>query len=327
MIVPQFWAEARLHRPRAEGQGQITVRRFGWSDTSQADAEQMAQQRVAEAFRLALDGGKIPRRELKLAYNGAAGLPIREEILARDGDSVITRNSYGAHCLNTPDVLFADIDFNREVGCGLIFGHFASLFAIVVIFSLKYHSRALFVFGTLAALVLAPFLAKLTHRITLALGPDPEQTIRQRLATFLRQHGDWHVRLYRSPAGFRALAMHRTFDPHAPEVADFFNALAVDRTYALMCKNQRCFRARVSPKPWRIGIGGHMKPRPGIWPVRAEALPQRSAWIEKYEAASTGFASCKFLDALGSRTIDPKAEAVRDLHDRLAKATSNLPIA
>jgi hypothetical protein len=40
-----------------------------------------------------------------MPYNGAAGVPIREEIVGRHGETVITRNSYGARCLNMPNVL------------------------------------------------------------------------------------------------------------------------------------------------------------------------------------------------------------------------------
>jgi hypothetical protein len=55
-------------------------------------------------------GRPLIPREPKVPYNGAVGVPIREEILARYGAAVITRNSHGARCLNTPDILFADVD-------------------------------------------------------------------------------------------------------------------------------------------------------------------------------------------------------------------------
>lgn len=55
-----------------------------------------------------------------MAYNGAQGVPIREEVLERHGDTVITRNGYGAKCLNTPDVLFADVDFDTALPPGCI---------------------------------------------------------------------------------------------------------------------------------------------------------------------------------------------------------------
>ena len=118
MIVPEYWAEARL-QTKEDGK-QITIRRFGWSDESQEAAEALAQERAAEAMQRARAGEKLERREFKTPYNGADGVPIREEIMARHGDVVITRNCYGAPCLNTPDVLFLDVDFEEKAGCGQI---------------------------------------------------------------------------------------------------------------------------------------------------------------------------------------------------------------
>jgi hypothetical protein len=101
MIVPDHWAEARKQH-RASGK-QITVRRYGWSATSEADALANAEARVDEALRRIVAGEKLDKREPKVPYNGAAGVPIREEVLARHGEQVITRNAYGAHCLNSPN--------------------------------------------------------------------------------------------------------------------------------------------------------------------------------------------------------------------------------
>lgn len=109
MIVPDHWAEAR--RVLRTIGGQVTVRRFGWSESSHLDAQSMAEIRAEEASQRILSGEKLSKREPKVPYNGADGVPIREEVLARHGEEVITRNGYGAHCLNPPRVLFADIDF------------------------------------------------------------------------------------------------------------------------------------------------------------------------------------------------------------------------
>ena len=122
MLVPEFWAEGRAHKPREGRNGrQVTVRRWGWSDDSQEAAQQHADQRAQDALGRVLAGdGRVKRREPKVPYNGAEGVPIREEIVARHGDTIITRNSYGALCLNTPNVLFADVDFltpPHEDGC------------------------------------------------------------------------------------------------------------------------------------------------------------------------------------------------------------------
>ena len=127
MIVPTYWAESRLRR-RTHAR-QVTVRRFGWSDVSQADAQANADERAQEALDRLRSGEKLPRREPKVAYNGAIGVPIREEIVERHGETVVTRNSYGALCLNTPNVLFADVDFATGPGCGYAFWLLVALLA------------------------------------------------------------------------------------------------------------------------------------------------------------------------------------------------------
>lgn len=327
MIVPQYWAEARLQRPRRKGQGQITVRRFGWSDASQADAEAMAQQRAQEALDRIASGARLPRLELKCAYNGAEGLPIREEVLSRHGDTVITRNGYGAHCLNTPDVLFADVDFSEPnvgpAGCLIML----VLVALSIYGGAQFRSLWLGI-GLLlvSAFLIVPLVNTLKRFLRWRRG-DPEVLARAKAAAFVQAHPAWRIRIYRTPAGLRLLALHALFDPAGPEATELFSALGIDRVYAAMCRNQHCFRARVSPKPWRIGIGTHMRPRPGVWPVRAEQLEPRNTWVREYEAAARSHASCRYVESLGTGSVHPKADAVRTLHDQLAQALSGLPIA
>jgi hypothetical protein len=94
-----------------------------------------------------------------------------------------------------------------------------------------------------------------------------------------------------------------------------------------MCRNQHCFRARLTAKPWWMGIGAHMRPRPGVWPVRPEQMEKRRAWVRAYEAKAVDYAACRFVEAVGSQTLDPKADKVRALHDRLSQALSGREIA
>jgi hypothetical protein len=94
-----------------------------------------------------------------------------------------------------------------------------------------------------------------------------------------------------------------------------------------MCLRQNCFRARVSPKPWRVGIEQHLRPRPGIWPINPERLPERRRWVDSYEKAAESFASCAFLEALGSGRVHPAATEVQRLHDDLSRSSVALPLA
>lgn len=325
MIVPQFWAEARLQQRL--GKRSITVRRFGWSDTSQDEAQANAEVRVAEAIARIVAGEKLERRERKIAYNGAEGVPIREEVLARHGSTVITRNGYGARCLNTPEVLFVDIDFDTPAGCRAALWIAAILALIAIVASWRLHHLNLAVPGVGAALFAGHGLAKLLRQLRLRLGGGAERIAHRRVEAFVASHPDWHVRLYRTPAGLRVLALHRLFDTAEPAVAECFAALGADPVFVRMCLNQHCFRARLTPKPWRIGIGDHLRPRPGVWPVRPERLPERRAWIERYEQACTGYAACRYLETLGRGPLHPRAAAVQQLHDDTCHARSSLPLA
>ncbi len=325
MIVPRYWAEGRAQH-KAQGR-QTTVRRFGWSHTSQEEAQANADTRAADALRRVLAGEKLLRREPKVAYNGAEGVPIREEIVAEHGETIITRNSYGALCLNTPDVLFADVDYapreSFKAGC------LVALLLMVPSAWLAWEAGSLPRFFGLAAASLfgGPLLVLAIRRLFTVLNGGSKGLASRRVRSFLASHPDWRVRLYRTPAGLRVMAMHRRFKPDEPAVTEFFRALGTDPIYVTMCQRQRCFRARVSPKPWRIGIASHLKPSPGIWPVRPEALPARREWIRAYDDKSAAFSSCQFVEELGRGQVNPAVQIFQRIHDLLARAESGLPTA
>lgn len=326
MIVPDYWAEARKqHRAAARS---YTVRRFGWSMRSPDDAVAMAERRAEEALGRLLAGEPLRRREPKVPYNGADGVPIREEVLARHGDEVITRNAYGARCLNTPDALFADVDFEPASELKPILATLA-LLALASAWAGASQGSWLLGLGLLiASLFLCAPIARTLRRLALAAQGGAAALARRRLTGFLAAHPKWHVRVYRTPGGLRLLATHRPFDPAEPEVAAFFRAVAADPIYTRMCLNQRCFRARLSAKPWRIGIDSHMRPRPGIWPVAPEHAALRGDWVAGYEARAARFASCRYVESLGSGVIHPRIQSVIDLHDRASRSNeANAPIA
>ena len=279
MIVPTYWAEARVQQ-RA-GDRQVTVRRFGWSDAGQDDAQAMADARAAEAMQRIVAGEPLPRRELnrepKVPYNGAAGVPIREEITGRQGSVVVTRNSYGARCLNVPDVLFADIDFAPGSAWRASLVLLAVLALGSVCAGLVQQSWLLFGLLLSVSLVLFAPLAAFALRLYVRWRGGPEPAALYRIERFLAANPGWNLRTYRTPAGLRLVATHRTFDPADPEALEFFRAVAADPVYVRMCLNQGCFRARVTAKPWRIGIEDRLRPRPGVWPVDAARLPARTA--------------------------------------------------
>jgi hypothetical protein len=329
MIVPEFWAEGRVSeqfgRGHVSGRYSLTVRRFGWSDSSLAQAQAMADARARAAFDRILAGESLAKRDPRVPYD-AEGLPIREPIVERDGDVVITRNSYGARCLNSPNVLFADIDFTTPPS-----GWRAAYFWI----SLAVGAATGFwikpwigVLSLLALLWLFALIARAVaarrHRTE---GGGLEARAMAPVRAFVAANPDWHLRVYRTPNGFRLLAMHRVFDPLDRSVPDFFQAIGADSYYALLCQRQHCFRARVSPKPWRIGMRERMPPRTGLWPIAPERMPERERWVAEYERKSDAYASCRFVEALGSRDYVSETRGVQRMHDAMCRADRDLPLA
>ncbi len=323
MIIPRYWAEASL-AIMLDGRKQ-TYRRFGWSDMSEADARLAAETRVKEAAQLAKMGEKVRRIDHKVAYNGAEGLPIREEVIKTFNDIVLSRNSYGALCLNTPDVAFADVDINDGaslLGCAL------SLFMIAAAVAFVIYSSPLIeplpaVAAAISALVVFHLIKKyIVSRLLLT----PEERSLNKIRKFSKENPDWRLRVYKTPHGYRVMVMHACFAPDSLEIHHFFEAIGTDRYYAKMCKNQKCFRARVSPKPWRMGIE-RIKSGSGVWPVKSKWLRSRQQWVRQYEYESRKFSSCTYVESLGAQKLDIKAERVRAIHDEYSQAGRRLPLA
>jgi hypothetical protein len=356
MIIPDFWGEHKETRKIA-AKNQVTISRFGWSETSQADAKDHAEKRVEEAFKKLSDGQDVERRELRVSYNGSEGVPIREEVIQYHDDAVLSRNIYGSLCLNTPDVAFADIDFGendngKKVGTfwlwtvftvGFLYYYFTPNMIYdfswnVLGYELQYWfyeflydiNPGLFISIIAATAWVARFIINARSHV------DAEQFAEQamqsnldKISLFIADNPKWGLRIYRTPAGMRIMVMHDVFLPSDPAIHNFFASVNCDPVYSLMCRRQECFRARVSPKPWRIGLEGEdIKIRPkGVWPIKVERMTERKKWIARYEKLAEEFASCRFDKSIGSDVVHNKCEKLRIVHDQYCRADSDLPLA
>ncbi len=335
MFIPRHWSEAS-HRERLPGRRQVTVRRFGWSSTSQADADAHARQRVEEALAVLRAGGpdaldSFTRRERAVAYAGADGLPIREEIVEEfeGADVVVTRNAYGALCLNTTRAMFVDVDAKESrvglTGCmGALVGAIVGVAAGPWLFGL--HP----LLGALVGLVAIGLASALGRRLGERRDVQVRNPLRwalERTRIWCASHPDWRVAVYQTPAGARLLALHAAFDARDASSIEFMTFVGADPLYQRMCRLQRCFRARVSPKPWRAGVKEHFRAG-GTWPVRdAQKLAVRAAWVGRYELAARGYASSRLAETVGEGRADPRIEPVRRLHDEMCRASSRLELA
>lgn len=318
MLIPKYWAEASQKLISSDGR-QATLRRYGWSMTDQADAQKMANERLEEAAIQWRSNPKLRRRERRIAYGGQEGLPIREEVIDVQDTYTITRNCYGALCLNTPNVLIVDVDIAEEQSfksCLLVAG--IGLIALFLLY--KQLWIAAVVFG--AFFVVGMFV---WDRVQRRLMQSDHQRKLSAIERFSQSNPDWGIRVYQTPLGFRIIVTHRLFDPTSDEVQSLFKTLNTDRVYARMCLQQNCFRARLTAKPWRCGV--ELRISQSTWPVSPEVAIVRDKWVEQYNAQAIKYAACKFLWAKSGSTIAPEAKQVVDIHDRLTQCELDLPLA
>lgn len=153
---------------------------------------------------------------------------------------------------------------------------------------------------------------------------DPVDTALNRLKDWIARQPGWSMRVYRTRAGLRLLATHAEFDPVSSETRQLLSSLGSDPLYTVLCRQQACFRARLTPKPWRIGL------RAPAWRYPFESSSHASAfqgWLGRYEAAAPRFAVCRLLVELGAARQAPEAAVVAAFHDRYTCPPGNLPLA
>ena len=187
-----------------------------WSANSLAEAQSLAEQ-AARQLADRFRAGDFPER-----HGYYPDRPMREPVLRefKNGTgelaAVITRNSYGCQVLNTKRAMFVDIDLPEPKPDGLLKRLFGG-----------------------------PKIPS----------PDPAQTKAIAKAdAWATAHPGWGWRIYRTRAGLRLLATHDIFEADGPIAQAVFESLGADPLYRKLCQAQKCFRARLTPKPWRCGV-------------------------------------------------------------------------
>ncbi|HEV7923838.1 MAG TPA: hypothetical protein VGR14_00675 [Verrucomicrobiae bacterium] len=259
-----------------------------WSDSSLAEAASLAQEaarRLAERFAA---GDKLQH-----GY-GYPDRPVREpvlrEIKAPGGEvaAVITRNAYGALVLNTARIMFVDVDLPEPKS------------------------------------PVGGWLKKLFGKPEPPAAIITNDSVMARAEAWSQRHPGWGWRVYRTKAGLRLLATHALFEPESACTEQVFDALGADPLYRRLCRTQKCFRARLTPKPWRCGF----KNPPGRWPwPDAKAEARYKDWEARYQKACMDFATCELAATPGSQQVDPTVQLIVKIHDEMTLAESKLDLA
>jgi hypothetical protein len=285
MNFAKFWARGKFR-------GFVA---WGWSNASVAEAEAMG---CARAERIA---ERLARNELRgRSYLYGMDRPMRELVLREFPDDtgklagVITRNSYGCDVLNTAQIMFIDVDVPEPRARPGIGGFLGSLFGRPNKQAPEKHAD------------------------------DAKSELLARAKQTVDRDSSWGWRIYKTRAGFRLLATHRLFDPVEATSDDLFEHLGADPLYRKLCQTQKCFRARLTPKPYRCEI----RNPPDGWPWPDQKSHDRyKAWENKYSTAAKTFATCELITSMGNPQTHASINPIIAVHDQMTRVGTKLPLA
>ncbi|WFB36312.1 hypothetical protein P3T73_00855 [Kiritimatiellota bacterium B12222] len=127
-------------------------------------------------------------------------------------------------------------------------------------------------------------------------------------------------KVYETYAGYRLVLTDRLLTPDAQDSVAVMQKFKSDKLYATLCLKHECYRARLSPKPYRIGVD---VPKLTIENYQD---PEMVAWVKGYEATSAKYGVCKVVMDAPENQVLPEVKRILEIHDRFC-LNVNLPIA
>jgi hypothetical protein len=255
--------------------------------SSTAEALAVAHEQLRSALANVRSGARpgsyYPRKPLRE--------PILDELLIEGEQAlVVTRNRYGAEILNTDRLLIADVDLPelQEPAQGGVL-------------------RRLF---------------RRTPPVAVPLvEPTPVVERLGLLAEWARAHPDLGVVVYRTASGLRVLVTGVEAPAASAQGEQILVDLRTDPIYRELCRTHGTFRARLTPKPWRLPRTTSPADR---WPYGIERRFQR--WLAHYDEVARGYAVCRRLATWGPAPSSLEAQIVQ-LHDARTRVADALPLA
>ncbi len=267
-----------------------TVSARGWSESSLAEPTQNAESRLARVLAALSSPADIDLDRYDYVVDNVICEEVVDRIIHDDVEvTVISRNAYGSLIMNAANMMFVDIDFPPPTV--LLGGCLFSLFS-------KPKPK--------------PVQA------------TPEQQILERVREWQSTHPETTLRAYRTAAGIRLIAINISFDVVDNRAVSIMESLGSDSLYIQLCRSQNCFRARLTPKPWRIGM-----PKPPVmFPFDSPDDKARfDDWYAGYVENAKKYKVCTHIETFGHGSIHPNHVAPIEIHDRLCCDDKDLPLA
>ncbi len=263
---------------------------IGVSNESEADARRNGEERLAK-----LPPPHMMRERGRLQpdhYLQYGDRPVVEEVLKELRNErqqlagILTRNHYGSVVLNAAQVPFFDVDDADEISSPAVPAKPGLLN---------------WLYGKLGG-------------STDASNIQPSQL--SALQAKLQTYSDLIFRVYRTAAGYRIMLLNRLLEPHDTLTQMLFDDLGCDPLYRKFCGSQECYRARLTPKPWRCGMiaPSSKHPRGSSWSQQSFQL-----WLNRYEATIRDLAVCRWIGDIGGNydvhDLPNETQLLLSIHD------------
>lgn len=274
MKIPSYWVRETRELPQGAGKMKLC----GVSDVSMQDARRRLEERAQ--LRLSFAAGEMSVREL------------REQLRLMDGHEASGETEGYETDICEPIVQKLDEDniVTRNRYGALVLNTTSLCFADVDHVSGGFFNALARLFGG---------------------GKSDEEILIERVRALCAANDNLSVRLYRTAAGFRLLLAGDYLALDSASLLALFRSLDVDPLYSKLCEKQGCYRARLTPKPSRVGV--KRAPRCMDSATAADVL---AAWVPAYESACKPYAVCRLVELFGR----PISHPALTLHDLLTGA-------
>ena len=133
------------------------------------------------------------------------------------------------------------------------------------------------------------------------------------------KYQEYGFRLYETYQGARVIVLGKEFDPRASTTKKMMDEFNCDPLYTFLCIKQGCYRARLTPKPYRMKMHGYRVKFP-----REGDDSEFQQWLAEYERNSQSFCVCRFVEQIGKNHL---LDDVVCLHDDLTGINYRQPLA
>lgn len=139
-----------------------------------------------------------------------------------------------------------------------------------------------------------------------------------RLVSFNWEYYDRQINtnLYRTKKGMRLIVSGR-YEWDLDEAIDVMEDFDADPVYVMLCRQQGCYRARLTPKPGRVGI------RSGTFQVATEEVGGdfrigegvAERLLAEYYSATRGYRTCSLIQRMGNNPEIAQFRELLKVHD------------